>query len=235
MYNYANNKQLNQLTRPLALVISGTYTTPRTPGDGAAMRVVSQVVRDWQLGWVLRYQSGALLQTPSATTNQLSGLLLRNQGFNPGTNLDNPTGANPLNVDPNSKSFDPTTQQLLNPAAWSEPATGQWGGAAPFYSDYRWQRQPSEAMSFARNFRMGKEGKYNLQIRAEFQNVLNRHFYAIPATGIPSFFTFSNLTAAPSRNTAGIITGGYGTINTTTNTGAGAIPRSGQAVIRFNF
>lgn len=235
MYNYSNQKQLNQLTRPLAMVISGTYTTPRAPGDSTAMRVASQVMKDWQLGWVLRYQSGALLQTPSTTTNQLTGLLLRNQGFNPGTNLDNPTGASKLNIDPNSKSFDPTKQQLLNPAAWSEPATGQWGGAAPFYSGYRWQRQPSEAMSFARNFRMGKEGKYNLQVRAEFQNVFNRHFYAMPATGVPSFFTFSSLTAPPSRNTAGVITGGYGTINTTLNNGAGAIPRAGQAVVRFSF
>jgi Carboxypeptidase regulatory-like domain/TonB dependent receptor len=235
LYNYAANKQLNQLTRPLALVISGTYTTPKTSGDGVGMRVLSQVVRDWQLGWLLRYQSGALIQTPSPTTNTLASVLQRTGGFNPSYNLDNPTGAQRLLVDPNSKSFDPTTQQLLNPAAWSEPATGQWGVSAPFYEGYRWQRQPSEAMNFGRNFRVGKEGRYNLQIRAEFQNIFNRHFYSMPATGVPGFFTFSSLTAAPSKNTSNVITGGYGTINTTTGTGAGAVPRSGQAVARFTF
>src|SRR5581483_3604187 len=235
MFNYANNKQLNQLTRPLALVISGTYVTPRVPGNSAGMRIASQIVRDWQLGWVLRYQSGALIQTPGAAVNQLANLMLRGAGFNPNYNLDNYTGAPRLNIDPNSKSFDPAVQQLLNPAAWSEPTVGQWGVSAPFYEGYRWQRQPSEAMSFARNFRIGPEGRFNLQIRAEFQNVFNRHFYAMPATGAPGFFTFSSLTAPPSRNTAGLITGGYGTINTTTGTGAGAIPRSGQAVARFTF
>jgi hypothetical protein len=39
------------------------------------------------------------------------------------------------------------------------PAPGQWGTSAPFYNDYRWQRQPAESMSFVRNFRMGKEGR----------------------------------------------------------------------------
>jgi hypothetical protein len=83
-------------------------------------------------------------------------------------------------------------------------------------------------MSFARNFRMGKEGKYNLQVRAEFQNVFNRHFYSAPTTT-------SNPAVAPSVNTGGVITGGYGTINTTSGTGAGAVPRSGTAVARFTF
>jgi hypothetical protein len=230
MYNYQNNKQLNQLTRPLATVFSGSYTTPRIPGDSTGMKVVSALARDWQLGWVLRYQSGALIQTPATVTNQLASLLLRGTGgFNPSVNLDNyVAGVNPLLVDPNSKSFDPTKQQLLSPNAWAEPATGQWGVSAPFYNGYRWQRQPSEAMSLARNFRMGHEGKYNLQVRGEFQNIFNRHFYSAP-------ITTGSLSAAPSTNTSGIITGGYGTINTTTGTGAGAIPRSGQLVARFTF
>ena len=45
------------------------------------MKVASQVVRDWQLGWLLRYQNGALIQTP-ASTNQLENQLLRQGGFN---------------------------------------------------------------------------------------------------------------------------------------------------------
>ncbi len=228
MFNYGNNKQLNQLTRPLATTISGTYTTPRMAADTKSMKVVSHLLGDWNLGWVLRYQSGALIQTPTTVSNQLTNLLLRNGGFNPNFNLDNfVAGVNPLNVDPNSKSFDPTKQQLLNPGAWNEPATGQWGVSAPFYNSYRWQRQPSEAMNFGRTFRMGHEGKYNLQIRAEFQNIFNRHFYATPVTT-------GSLGVAPST-VGGIITGGYGTINTTTGTGAGAIPRAGQAVARFTF
>ena len=118
------------------------------------MKVVSQVVRDWQLGWVLRYQSGDLIQTPGSTNQLITQLLRPAAGFGPGsTNLQNYVpGQAQLLVDPNSKSFDPAAQQLLNPKAWSDPATGQWGVSSPFYNGYRWQRQPSEAMSFARNF-----------------------------------------------------------------------------------
>ena len=227
IFNYASNKELNQLTRPMAVVISGSYMTPKTPGDTTAMKAVSHVVRNWQLGWVLRYQSGALIQVPGSTNALISQLSRPAAGFGPGsTNLDNPTGQAPLLVDPNSH-FDPTVQQLLNPLAWSNPASGQWGTSAPFYNDYRWRRQPSEAMSFARNFPLGHEGRFNLQIRAEFQNVFNRHFYAAP--------TVNSITTPISRTVAGIINGGYGTISTVTNTGAGAIPRSGQAVVRFTF
>ena len=83
--------------------------------------------------------------------------------------------------DPNCHCFNPQTTQVLNPAAWTDAPGGTWSTSAPFYNNYRWQRQPAESMSFGRNFRMGKEGKYNLQVRAEFQNIFNRLFLSPPA------------------------------------------------------
>ena len=221
IFNYANNKQLNQLTRPLAWVISGTYTTPKTPGDSAGAHVVSRVARDWQLGWVLRYQSGALIESPTSI-NQLTNQLGRGTSAN---NFDNSKpGVNPLAFDPNCKCFNPQSTIVLNTGAWTDPAAGQWGASAPFYNNYRWQRQPAEAMSFARNFPVGKENRFNLQFRVEFQNVFNRLFLSAPATGA--------ITSAPT-SAGGVYTGGYGTIATIN--GAGTVPRSGQAVLRLNF
>jgi hypothetical protein len=52
----------------------------------------------------------------------------------------------------NCGCFDPTTTFVLNPAAWTNPAPGQWGTAAAYYSDFRYQRRPVENISFARNF-----------------------------------------------------------------------------------
>ncbi len=237
IFNPGINKQLNQLVYPEALVISGTYSTPKLPSaDSAGMKVLSQVVRDWQIGWLLRYQNGALIETPSSS-NQLVNEVLRQGGFNGNpVNPDNRVaGVNPFLFNPNCGCFNPQTQPILNTAAWSDPGPGQWGTAAPFYNNYRWQRQPAESMSFGRNFRFGKEGRYNFFLRAEFQNIFNRLFLSAPQTGnqglaagAPSATIFTPLTT-----TNGVLTNGYGYINTVE--GIGAQPRSGQLVGRLTF
>ena len=240
IFNPGINKQLNQLVYPEALVISGSYTTPKLPSaDSGGTKVLSQVVQGWQLGWLLRYQNGSLVETPSSS-NGLINDLLRQGGFN-GTpvNPDNRVpGVNPFLHNPNCGCFNPQTQPILNPAAWSDPGPGQWGTAAPFYSNYRWQRQPAESMSFGRNFRFGKEGRFNFFLRAEFQNIFNRLFLTAPQTGnqglsqgAPPATIFNPLTT-----TNGVLTNGYGYINTTTPLGGPAAqPRSGQIVGRFTF
>jgi hypothetical protein len=228
IYNYGINKQLNQLTRPLAVVISGAYTTPRFVANSSAMKVLSQVVRDWQLSWLLRYQNGALIQSPRSN-NQLNNQLRRADP----TFWNYVPGANPLAVDPNCHCFNPQTTLALNKNAWVDAPGGTFGVSAPFYNNVRWQRQPAESLGFGRNFRIGSEGKYNLFVRAEFQNIFNRVFLSLPGNGgglagIPSINP-----ATPSTSSGGVNTGGYGYIATVG--GAGTTPRSGQIVARFIF
>jgi hypothetical protein len=232
IFNLGANKQLNQLVNPEVLIISGTYMTPGITADGKGMKALSQVVRGWQLGWLLRYQNGALIQTASSA-NQLENQLLRQGGFNgaPSDNDNRVPGVNPLLVNPNCGCFNPQTTQVLNPAAWTDPGSGQWGTSAPFSSNYRWQRQPMENMSFGRNFRIGKEGRYNLQIRAEFQNIFNRLFLSAPNTGVTTV-PIGTTNNATTDNT-NVNSSGYGYVNTLN--GAGAQPRSGQLVGRFTF
>jgi hypothetical protein len=227
IYNYGINKQLNQLVRPDVAVISGTYVTPKVAGETKGMKALSQAVRDWQVGWVLRYQNGALIQTPYSS-NQLNVQLARASP----TFWNYVPGANPLNVDPNCKCFNPQTTLVLNKNAWTDAPGGTFGVSAPFYDNVRWQRQPAESMSFGRNFRLGHEGKYNLFIRAEAQNIFNRLFLSMPATGTASP-TLSANPLTPATAVGGVYTGGYGYISTLG--GAGAVPRSGQIVGRFTF
>jgi hypothetical protein len=224
VYNYPTNKQLNQLVRPLAVVISGAYTTPRMNGDTAAMKAVSQVVRDWQVGFLLRYQSGALIPVPPSN-NQLNNQLERATA----TFWNYVPGVNPLAVDPNCGCFNPQTTQILNPKAWTDAPAGTFGVSAPFYNNFRWQRQPAESMSFGRNFRLGKEARYNLNVRAEFQNVFNRLFLSMPAVG----GTGAVNPATALSSSGGVNTGGYGYIATVG--GVGTTPRSGQIVARVTF
>jgi hypothetical protein len=240
VFNYGQNKQLAQNGRPLALVISGTYVTPKINGQSKSMKLVSQVLRDWQIGALLRYQSGALIQTPPSNNNLLNELQI-GPANNPalwggGHTFYNPNPGQPeFLVDPNSH-FDPTKQLVLNPNAWTEAPPGQYGVSAPFYNGNRWQRQPAESANFGRNFRMGREGKYNLQIRAEFQNIFNRLFYSAPAVGGP--FNTSPASAVQKQNpfpngAPGALSAGYGFVNFIN--GAGDTPRSGQLVARFTF
>ncbi len=223
IYNFLQNKQLNQYVAPLAMTITLNYTTPKFTASETGMKVLSQVVRDWQIGSVLRYQSGALIQVP-ASNNSLGTQLGRgNQTFQ-----NTVAGQSPFLVDPNCGCFNPQTTQVLNPAAWIDAAPGQWGASAPFYNNYRWQRQPAESLSLARNFRVGKEGKYTLQLRIEFQNVFNRLFLSSPTATNPSTAITTTTYAGQTLNS-----GGFGSIATLN--GAGDQPRSGQAVLRFQF
>ncbi len=144
-------------------------------------------------------------------------------------------------VDPNCHCFDPTKQLVLNPAAWQDVGPGQFGTSAPFYNDFRWQRQPAESMSFGRQFAIAKEGKINLYIRAEFQNIFNRTFYASPSTN--GFGAAGLNPTAPvlfgnafANGQPGALSSGYGFVNTVNGGPLGvAQPRSGQFVARLNF
>jgi hypothetical protein len=231
IYNYGINKQLNQLVRPDDFLITGTYVTPKFNADSTGMKVLSQVTRDWQIGWVMRYQNGALIQSPPSN-NQLTTELERSvpDFVTVDTNFMNPVpGVNPLAVNPNCGCFNPQTTAALNPKAWANPPGGVWGTAAPFYNNYRWQRQPAENMSFGRNFRFGREGRFNLNVRAEFQNVFNRLFLQPPSVG--GLFGVNPL--SPISSTGGVNTGGYGYIPTLN--GTNYQPRSGKIVARFTF
>src|SRR5262249_14336230 len=112
-----------------------------------------------------------------------------------------------------------------------------------------WQRQPSEALSLARIFKMGKEGKYSLQIRVEFQNAFNRLFFAAPSTTNPAATVKRNGLVCANRTasftstdactagggyvnqfTSNALTAGYGFVGT-----GGSSPRRGQFIAKFSF
>jgi hypothetical protein len=239
VFNYAQNKQISAFERPLVSIISFNYRTPKVPGDSTAMKTLSWVTKDWTLGGILRYQSGQLLQV-AKSNNGLFGQLGR--GVFPifnnpavwggGSTYQNLVPGQSLFLqDPNCHCFDPTKQLVLNPAAWTDVGTGQFGNAPAFQEGYRWQRQPSESVSIGRIFPLAKEGKVSLQVRAEFQNIFNRVFYNTPSTTNPQATTFTNNRFE--NNTLGALSAGFGFVNSLN--GSGASPRTGQLVVRVTF
>jgi hypothetical protein len=236
VYDTASNKQISGFSQPQVLVISFTYTTPKINSFGGkdfAGKATRWLARDWTFGGVLKYASGFVIATPPSNNGLLNELQIGSSN-NPalwggGNTFENYVPSQScLAVNPNSQ-FDPTKTLALNPAAWTDVGTGQYGASAPYYNNCRWQRQPAESLSVGRIFRV-KE-KYQLQIRAEFQNVFNRLFYSAPSV--------VNSTTAPatSNNFAngqpGALSSGFGFVNSVN--GAGATPRTGQLVARFTF
>ena len=241
VYNRQLNKQISGFSRPFVLVTSFRYTTPRLDGNKA----LSWAARDWNLAGVLRYQSGEVLRVP-ASNNGLLNQLSRGPANNPaiwggGTTFWNRTGQPLFLHDPNCHCFDPTQDLVLNKDAWVDAPAGQFGTSAPYYNNFRWQRQPAESLSLGRTFGMGGGERFKLDIRAEFFNIFNRLFLSSPSGVGQTTQPAGPNPAAPIVKIGGILTSGYGVVNTSNITlpgqipGNGSQPRTGQIVARFSF
>ena len=123
---------------------------------------------------------------------------------------------------------------MFNPAAWEDPAQGQFGTSARYYNDYRFQRHPEEQIGIGRIFRF-KE-RLSVQVRVEFFNVFNRAQMADPESG--------NALAPQNRNSQGVPISGFGRINSQSvgdaatlnnSSNLGGEPRQGQLLLRFQF
>jgi len=210
VFNRPNQKALASLDQPLAIVVAFTY---RAPGFGSNTWV-KRVSRNWTFSGILKYASGLPILVPVAQNN-LNSVLFQNTYANrvPGQ---------PLFLENlNCGCIDPHKDFVLNPAAWSEPAPGQWGYSAPYYNDYRYTRLPSEQAGFGRIFQI-REG-LTFQIRAEFFNIFNRVYLNNPT---------STNALATQTTSGGVPTSGFGYIN------PGSVqvaPRSGQIIARFQF
>jgi len=252
-FNRDINKQLNQLTPPLKTVITANYTTPGIAGASGMKRALSTFLKDWTVSAVLQYQSGQLLTTPNSNNALTTQLRLNPAASGPAFNPWNYVAGSSFwapDFDPNG-DFDPRRYNPATPTdpnftsvlsggvqangtcnvskcAWTNPAAGQWGTTSPYLEGFRWRRAPSENFNFGRNFRLADDGRVNLNVRAEFTNILNRMYYNAPATANP-------LAAVTTQTQRGAIipTGGYGVVNTFN--GAGSRPRQGTIVVRLSF
>jgi hypothetical protein len=215
VFNRPNQRTISGNSQPFLFVIGYYYELPAW-GPNRWMRAA---VRGWMLGGILRYGSGLPIPSPCAN-NGLNAVLLRTATC---TTFANRVSGQPLFLqDLNGHNFDPNKNFVLNPAAWSDPAPGQWGTSAAYYNDYRYQRRPDEEMSLGRTFRIRE--RMTATVRAEFFNVFNRTEMNDP--------TATNALATQSRAANGNTISGFGYINTGS---VYAQPRNGQIVARFEF
>jgi hypothetical protein len=219
----SNPWQLQQIP-PQVLTFNVTYTVQKY---SALPKAVNLITKDWQFGFFANYQSGIFLTPPtSPTANFLTSQDIRDPS--------QPLYLKDIN---NIHSYNPYTDVILNPAAWKScPVNTTCSAASTLYTDFRGPRWPRENANIGRNFRFGKEGRYDLYIRAEFVNIFNRTLMPNPTN--PS----ANPAVPPTKNNLGIYIGGFGVINAynAPNTGpaAGTVPlvgRTGTLIARFSF
>src|SRR5207253_2199978 len=110
--------------------------------------------------------------------------------------------------------------KALNPAAWSDALPGQFGTAAGYYNNYRWQRQPAESLAIGRTFVMSRERNINLNIRGEVTNLFNRTYFNAPTTiGAFANLVGANPVAPVTPNGAGGFNG-FGYVNNVNGLGS---------------
>ena len=223
IYDRGTFKSLSPNDRPHILSFSVDYTIPAF-GFLRTNRLARTLVAGWSIGTIAQYMSAPLLAAPGS--NNSIGTYLPGQG----TRQFRVPGQPLYLKDLNCHCIDPTQETVLNPAAWSDQATGVYGTGTAYYGDFRGQRRPVESLSLGKKFPIRE--RMSLSIRGEFFNPLNRmEVVSDPSTGSPS---------NPPTRSNGVLTGGFGYMNYTaisSNAVGGTLPapRTGQIVARFEF
>jgi hypothetical protein len=235
-------KAISSLDQPRVMRVGFTYSLPNLGprmGTMPGAKPISWALRDWMFNGFVYYASGIPLAAPTAnTTGYPSNLALgtlNNLIFQTGQ-LQVRTGQPLYLHDLNCHCFDPNNTFVLNPAAWTNPAPGQYGGPS-FYNDYRGERRPTENFAIGRQFRIRE--RVNLSVRAEFTNIFNRTYLNNPTvngTGIspqtaPTCKLPTGGNGACSQPGMQIVSG-FGAINGSTVLYPS---RTGQIVARFDF
>ncbi|MEP6715745.1 MAG: TonB-dependent receptor, partial [Terriglobia bacterium] len=218
----STQKALDVNSIPQALSLNLVYQTPHLQsGFLGSHRITKQVFSDWQVSGVLRYQSGALITAPGSNNNL--GTYLAGAPVQYMTRV---SGQPLYLVDPNSK-VDPTKQLILNPAAWAECGpTATFGCGAPRYADFRQRRAPQEDIGLGRRFVLSDQHTARFfELRMEMYNPFNRIVF--PNTGV------GNPITSPTRNSNGLLTGGFGFMNV--NNIAAGTARNMLVVARLSF
>jgi hypothetical protein len=233
--NRALAKSISQYDQPFVTRLAVLYTLPKW-----GPKTLSYVVRDWTLNAFGYYASGIPLLPPATNTTgypaALAGLgTLNNIAFEPGQYQLRVPGQALYTKDLNCRCYDPNTTILLNPAAWTNPAPGQVGGAT-YYPDFHGERRPVENFGFGRLFHIRES--VTLNVRAEFTNIFNRTYLNNPATTTPGTSPQTPpVCKLPSGGNGPCSAGeqvvsGFGAINTSTV----MFPqRTGQLVAQFVF
>jgi hypothetical protein len=186
-YQRERNKSLATDDIPHLLSIAAVYELPLGKGKPFlnSSSVVDKLLGGWQISGVYRYSSGTPFYFRSGTCNIPAQFgMTCVPGILP--------GADPLAQD--LSSFDPT-KPLFNRAAF-EPVTSFnfYPGAGPRVENIRGFSYKNQDLALVKNIRFAERVK--VQLRGEFFNVFNSHYFSTAGT-YSNMFAFTNDVASP--------------------------------------
>jgi len=174
-------------------VLSWTYALPFGKGQSLASGVnpvVNEIIGGWQINAVQTYSSGTPLSFNGGTPLPLFAGVGNRPNRVPGVPIE--TGRSTF-----GKNWNPYTDNLFNPGAFTLPAPYTFGNAAAIYASVRNPFYLDEDVSVFKKFSI-TESTY-FQFRAEMFNTLNRVVFGGPNTNVgdPAFGTMVNQTNTP--------------------------------------
>jgi len=200
-------RSLSSQDVPLMFTAAWLYELPFGRGKPMLKEGVGAAIfGGWQVGGVLRYQSGVPTSFCGA-----SGI----PGWDQCIRFDRAPGQQVLTAAATSGNFDPFTDRQFNRAAFVDPNAGRTGNEAfrlgnmpRTLDDARTWGYKNEDFSIIRNFRVREPVTF--QLKAELLNAFNRHIFSAGNTN-------------PNDPNFGLVTG---TVDT---------PRQVQFTFRINF
>jgi hypothetical protein len=243
--NY-DNKDIHTNNLPQQIRVTFQYQTPRPPSwvPVVGQRWLAYALEGWGISMSMRYQPGFFLGRPSSgAVRPITNLFPGGGGI--GAQLKKDADGNFLNpwskdwvdydgvrhtepLDINCHCFDPERTQLLDPTVWEAVPDLTWPSQTQQLTFFRGPRQPQESGNISRNFRFGKDGRFTLNIRAEFQNLFNRRL-------LPFTMTLGNFNTGVTRNAIGRATAGFGTFGDPATIDNYGRERTGTFVGRLTF
>ena len=214
------NDQTNVLT------IAGVYELPFGTGKrflASSDRVVNNLVGGWKVSWVQWYESGPPVNLYACGDQFNCDPLIGNIFVGNRPNI----VSNNFNVNWNNynKSLATGTSiPVFNTSAFQFPGDWTIGNGPVYYNSIRYPWYLDEDVSFTKRLYFNE--RFNLDLTAQFYNILNRNLLSNgPGGGVNCFH--NNLTGS-----------GFGTADSSPNPAnscQGNTPRRGQLNLQFNF
>ena len=157
-------------------------------------RWVNGIVGDWTLGTTLYYSTGTPLSVYSY--EWYPGPAWGAFGL-PSTIYSNVASGADLSRHFDGSRFGDPSNHYFDPAGFSDPGYGNFGNSGPYVAGLNGFGTASENLAVYKDFKIKERLK--LQIRAEFFNVFNRHYFDNPNTslGSPQFGDVMSVGGSP--------------------------------------